>query len=378
MADRLDVDTRREAVAERDLSVVEAPPGPAPETPEEPIWRIRLRLLRRSLVDNWRLFAENKIGLLGLGIILVFAVMAISHPILMETVWEGQERIYHPLLGYDAVVVEKTIVEEVNDPTTEIDLASARLRLNPFVDVGDTVRIPQQPAPPSRQHLLGTDPRGGDVFSQLLYSTRAAFLMGVIAAIVTVVLATTVGSLAAYYGKWVDSYLMRQADLVLLVPLIPTLIVVSALFTITLPKLGLLIGLLNGFGGTAIVLKSQALAVKVKPFIDAAKVAGGSSWRIIFRHIMPNVLPLSFLYMMFTVTEAISLEAVLSFFGLLNIPMSWGIMINLAQSQGYFLSGTDYWWLLLPPGLAVTLLAAAFFLVGRAMDEVINPRLRQR
>ena len=116
----------------------------------------------------------------------------------------------------------------------------------------------------------------------------------------------------------------------------------------------------------------------MKPFIDAARIAGGGHTHLIFRHIVPNVLPLSFLYMMFTVTEAIALEATLSFLGLLSIPMSWGIMINVAQSQGYFLSGTDYWWLLIPAGLAVSLLCASFFLVGRAMDEVVNPRLRQR
>jgi peptide/nickel transport system permease protein len=82
--------------------------------------------------------------------------------------------------------------------------------------------------------------------------------------------------------------------------------------------------------------------------------------------------------MMFTVTEAISLEAILSFLGLMNTPMSWGIMIYTTHSQGYLLSGTSYWWLLIPAGMAVTLVAAAFFLVGRAMDEVINPRLRRR
>ena len=131
-------------------------------------------------------------------------------------------------------------------------------------------------------------------------------------------------------------------------------------------------------GGVAIVLKSQALAVKVKPFIDAAHVAGGSSAHIIFNHVIPNVVPLSFLYMMFTVTGAIQSEATLSFLGILNVSTSWGLMINLANTQGYLLQGDTYWWLVFPAGLAVTLLAAAFFLVGRAMDEVINPRLRRR
>ena len=373
---------------------------PLPEVPakpvvEEPLWLIRLRLARRAFGRNWKLFARNKIGVAGLVIIGMFAVMALIHPILMSRVWDPA--IYDPFDGYDAprtllTVVEKCDIPEeavsATCPPGEIDLASARLKTHPFVKVGEVIEIPQQPAPPSDAHWLGTDPLGRDILSQLMYSTRAAFALGAIAALVTVFIATSIGSIAAFYGGWLDSVLMRFADLVLLVPLIPVLIVMSALLPgiqvfgfqleMSLPLLGVLIGILSGFGGTAIVLKSQALSVTVKPFVDAARVAGGSNAHIIFRHIIPNVLPLSFLYMMFTVTEAISLEATLSFLGLMNTPMSWGIMIYTTHSQGYLLSGTSYWWLLIPAGMAVTLVAAAFFLVGRAMDEVINPRLRRR
>lgn len=370
---QLGTEMATDTVAEPQITGIEA-------SIHEPLWKIRLRLARRSFVQNWRLFAANRIGLLGLGIIIFFGLMALSHPILMGSVWSKQ--IYDPVTGYDAPQIEKTVVDIVNDPVTEIDLTTARIQGNPTIDLGDVILISQQPAPPTfdgpHPHYLGTDPLGRDVLSQLLYSTRAAFFLGMIAAVVTVLIATAVGSISAYFGGWIDSALMRFADLILLVPLLPVLIVVSALFRISLPLLGLLIGILGGFGGTAIILKSQALQVKVKPFIDAARIAGGGHAHLIFRHIVPNVLPLSFLYLMFTVTDAIALEATLSFLGLLNIPMSWGIMINVAQSQGYLLSGTSYWWLLIPAGLCVSLLAAGFFLVGRAMDEVVNPRLRQR
>lgn len=345
-----------------------------------PLWRIRWRLFRRSFGTTWGLFRENKMGMFGLALIGLFAVMAIIHPILMATVWDPA--VYDPVNGYDAVVTEYTVVETVTDPATEIDLNTARLELNPTVDVGDVVTIPTQPAPPTISddywHLLGTDSRGRDILSQLLYSTRAAFFLGAVAALTTVLIATTVGAIAAYFGGWIDGSLMRFADLVLLMPLLPVLILLSALLEITMVTLGIMIGILSGFGGVAIVLKSQALSVKVKSYIDAAKVAGGSDMHVIFRHIVPNVLPLSFLFMMFGVTEAIAIEATLSFFGLLNVPMTWGIMINNAQTNGYLLSGTSYWWLLFPAGLAVSFLCFAFFLVGRGMDEVINPRLRAR
>jgi peptide/nickel transport system permease protein len=347
-----------------------------------PMWRIRLRLLRRSFATTWGLFRENRLGMFGLALVLLFAVMAVAHPILMATVWEPA--VYDPVIGYDAVTTEVTVVENgtVTDPATQMELSEARIKQNPTVDVGDVLNIPKQPAPPTiegdRPHFLGTDARGRDILSQLLYSTRAAFFLGAVAALTTVLIATTVGSIAAYFGGWIDSFLMRFADLVLLMPLIPVLILLSAMLEITMVTLGVMIGILSGFGGVAIVLKSQALSIKVKSYIDAARVAGGSDWHVIFRHIVPNVLPLSFLYMMFGVAEAIAIEATLSFFGLLNVPMTWGLMIESARSNGYLLSGTGYWWLLFPAGLAVTFLTFGFFLVGRGMDEVINPRLRAR
>lgn len=346
----------------------------------ESLWRVRLRLAWAGFKKNWKLFAEHKIGVFGLGLIVLFALMALAHPILRSIgPWQDDD-IYDPVIGYDAVVAELEVVPteaDVADPETQIDAVNAQLWCFGALP-GDICEIPRAPAPPDSDHWLGTDPLGRDIASQLTYSTRAAFFLGTVAAVVTVVVATTVGSIAAFYGGWLDNFLMRLADLVLLMPLIPILIVMSGLFYVTMPLLGVLIGILSGFGGTAIVLKSQALSVKVKPFIDAARVSGGSNLHLIFRHVIPNVLPLSFLYMMFTVTEAVSLEATLSFFGLIEAPMTWGIMLNTAQTQGYLRSGLEFWWLLIPAGLAVSLLAAGFFFAGRAMDEVINPRLRSQ
>jgi peptide/nickel transport system permease protein len=378
------IDSNKQA-AEADLGVHVGGVTPAEiqggDVTKIPLWKIRWRLFKRSAGTTWGLFSENKLGVFGLALIGVFAVMAIIHPILMSTVWDP--RVYDPVDGYDAVMTEYTVVEGEPDPAAfEISLNEARIRLNPTIDIGESVSIPTQPAPPTltgeHPHFLGTDSRGRDIFSQLLYSTRAAFFLGAVAAITTVLIATTVGAIAAYFGGWIDGSLMRFADLILLMPLLPVLILLSAMLEITMVTLGIMIGILSGFGGVAIVLKSQALAVKVKSYIGAARVAGGSDWHVIFRHIVPNVLPLSFLFMMFGVTEAIAIESTLSFFGLLNVDMTWGLMIEGARTNGYLLSGTSYWWLLFPAGLAVSFLCFAFFLVGRGMDEVINPRLRAR
>ena len=303
------------------------------------VWRARLRLASRSVRENWGLFIRTRIGLLGLAIIVTYAILALAHPILMNTVWEP--RIYDPVIGY------------AFDET-------------------------KQPAPPSLKHPLGTDPLGRDILSQLMFSARSEFLLGLLAATVTVVIGTSVGAIAAYFGGIVDTILMRLADIMIMMPAISVLIVLSALIGVEHFELALLIGILSGFGATGVVLKSQALSVVVKPYIDAARSAGGGHFHIIMVHIVPNLLPLSFLYMMFTVTSAIFSEAVLSFLGLLNVRMSWGLMIHTTESAGYLLQVAEFWWLIFPASLSITLLCSAFYLVGRSLDEVVNPRLRRR
>ncbi|WP_372589051.1 ABC transporter permease [Fervidobacterium pennivorans subsp. shakshaketiis] len=236
------------------------------------------------------------------------------------------------------------------------------------------------PLPPSRWHWLGTDPVGRDILVQLMVSTPSEFVLGVLAALITVVIGTIIGTASAYYGGVVDVVFMRIADLMMLFPSTAFLIVLSGFMTMNLFKLALILGLLGGFGGITIVLKAQALTIKVKPYIDAARVSGGSHGYIIFNHIIPNVMPLSFLYMMFNVTGAIFSEAVLSFFGLMKVRMSWGLMINTVWSSGYLGSGNigAYWWLWVPAGGAITLLCSAFYFLGRGLEEIVNPRLRKR
>jgi peptide/nickel transport system permease protein len=203
-------------------------------------------------------------------------------------------------------------------------------------------------------------------------------VLGVGAALVTVFFATTTGAIAAYYGGIIDTLIMRLADVILMLPFIPILIVLGALFEFQAWHLAVVFGVLSGFGGQNITIKAQALTIKVRAYIDAARVAGGSNWHIILVHLVPNLLPLAFLGMMNNVTGAISAEAALSFLGLLNIRISWGLMLQVAQTTGYLLVGWKYWYLMFPAGLSITLLSSAFYLVGRALDEVINPRLRRR
>ncbi|NQW20821.1 MAG: ABC transporter permease, partial [Chloroflexi bacterium] len=269
-----------------------------PET--QSLWRMRLANYRTITRRNIRLFAEARIGLLGLFIIGIFGIMAVLHPILLNTVWDPVT--YDPVTGFEFEIFD-------------------------------------HPSRPSSAHWLGTDPVGRDVLSQLMFGARGSFVLGGVAAVVTVVIATTVGAVSAYFGKWVDAFLMRIADVVIMMPAISLLVVLGALWDLDFWKLAIIIGVLSGFGATSVIIKSQAITITVKPYIEAARGAGGSNFHIITAHIIPNLLPLAFLYMMFTVTSAIFGEAILSFFGILNIRMSWGIMIHTAQSGGYLLSG---------------------------------------
>jgi len=307
----------------------------------QPLWRIRLKLWRKSLANNWAIFRKSVIGVIGLAIIIFFGIFGAFYPVYQVIMHNSF--IYDPIAGY-------------------------------------ALDEPSNPAPPSWRHPLGTDPIGRDIMSQLMYSTPREFMLGVLAALISVFIGTLIGAISAYYGGFTDTFFMRTADVFMLFPFIATLIVLSAVMKLDIFKLALVLGILGGFGGITLILKSQALSVAVKPYIQAAKVAGGSNFHVIATHIIPNVLPISFLYMMFNVTGAIFSEAALSFFGLLNIRMSWGLMIHTTDTAGYLLGSSliYYWWLWLPPGLSVTALCAAFYLVGRGLDEVVNPRLRER
>ena len=136
-----------------------------------------------------------------------------------------------------------------------------------------------------------------------------------------------------------------------------------------------LMGML-GWPGTSKVIRSQVLSLRTRPFIESALVSGASSARIIFRHIAPNVLPLTFLYMTFGVTAAIGTEAALSFIGLGDpSTVSWGMMLQWCFRSGYTFNA-PFW--LLPPGLCITFLALSFYLIGIGTQQIINPRLRER
>lgn len=222
--------------------------------------------------------------------------------------------------------------------------------------------------------LLGTDHHGRDLFSQLIYGTRISLYIGVTVAIIGVTIGLIVGLAAGYLGKIVDELLMRTTDLLLVLPGLPLLIVLVAVFGTALENLILLLGLL-GWMGFARLVRSQVLSIKERPFVEAAKAIGAGRFHIIVNHILPSVMSLVYISLATSVPGAVTAEAALAWLGFYDpTRMSWGRMLN-----GVFeAKAITNWWWVVPPGLLISLLAASFILLGYALDEVLNPKLRMR
>ena len=229
--------------------------------------------------------------------------------------------------------------------------------------------------PPSLKHWLGTDFMGRDIFSQLLAGARIAFMVGVSAAFMSIVLGTVIGMLSGYMGKFTDTFFMRLADIFMVLPVLLVILILASLFgQLNIWIIVLIISLFK-WPGVSRVIRAQTLSLKERPFIDAARVVGTSHFRIILKHILPNVLPLSFLYMTFMVTYAIIVEASLAFLGFGDPgTVSWGMMLQWVWKTGHMFKA-PYW--LLPPGICISLITLSFYMVGRAMDDVLDPRLQK-
>jgi len=237
--------------------------------------------------------------------------------------------------------------------------------------------------------LLGTDngspfpPR--DIFSTLVWGTRVSLIVGVLSALFSTLIGLFVGLIAGYVGGIADESLMRLADLLLVLPTLPLFIVLIAVMKTTygLVSMWNIIILLTFFGWMSFSrsVRSMVLSIRERPFVEAAKAAGGGKFYIITKHMIPNVFPLVYVTLATAVPGAIITEASLSWLGLgdPSIP-SWGKVLydfnvsGIAVTKGLI----DYWFWIFPPCISIALLATAFILLGFALDEILNPRLRKR
>ncbi|MEO8608097.1 MAG: ABC transporter permease [Chloroflexota bacterium] len=228
-------------------------------------------------------------------------------------------------------------------------------------------------APPDAQHLLGRDDAGKDVWSQLIYGARVSLIVGFTASFVSMLIGTTVGLVAGYYGRWVDNLLMRIVDFLMVIPDLPLMLVIIAVWGRGLFKIILVISLL-GWTYTARLVRSQTLSIKERQFVTRARAIGASNSRIIIRHILPQVMPLILAQAVLDISASIIAESSLSFLGLGDPTLiSWGNMLNFAFERAV---SRQAWWFLLPPGFAILWVSLSLILIGNSLEEIVNPRIK--
>jgi ABC-type dipeptide/oligopeptide/nickel transport system permease subunit len=221
---------------------------------------------------------------------------------------------------------------------------------------------------------LGTNQEGKDIFSQLIYGARISLFVGLLSAVISVVLGLLAGIISGFVGGVTDEIMMRVTDALLVIPSLPLLLVLVAVLGSSIWNLIMVIGFL-GWMGFARTVRSQTLSLKERPFIEAAKAAGAGTGHILTTHILPNVMSLVYVSLALSVPSAILSEAALSWLGLFDpTVVSWGRMLYDVQYN----QGVDKPWWVVPPGISIALISLSFILLGYALDEVLNPKLRQR
>lgn len=224
--------------------------------------------------------------------------------------------------------------------------------------------------------ILGTSDSGADAFSQLVWGSRVSWIIGVVSTAIAVAIGVVVGLVSGYYGGIVDEVLMRFVDFLLIIPGLPLMMILATILGRTIWAIVWVIALV-GWSGTARLIRSQVLSERARTYVEAARAAGASDSYIMFRHILPNVLPLVFVQITLGVAGAILSEAALSFLGLGPAEeATWGKMLWWAFEHGALTRGA--WWYVLFPGLAITTLSMGFIFMGYVLDAILNPRLRRR
>jgi len=244
--------------------------------------------------------------------------------------------------------------------------------LAPYLTEYDPVktRLNEAEQPPSLSHLFGTDHLGRDVFSRAIYGGRVSLLVGVIAAVVAVGIGTSIGLTAGYYGGYTDNILMRIVDTVYSLPSLILLIVLVSMFERSIGSIVMAIGLTHWMS-TARLIRSEALSLKRRPFIEASVALGARNSYIMLRHLFPNVIHITIVSVTLMTANSILAESMLSFLGL-GIPpheTSWGNMLTDAHRDITF----GIWWTTLFPGSMIVLTVLSITFIGDGLRGILNP-----
>jgi len=272
----------------------------------------------------WKRFRKNKLGLFGGIIVLILFIVAFLAPLISP---------YDP---------------------GQIDIK----------------RVLQDP---SRAHIFGTDQLGRDVLSRMIWGSRISLMVGFVAVGIATLIGIFLGSLAGYYGRWVDNLIMRFVDVMLCFPTFFLILAVIALLEPNIWNIMIIIGI-TGWMGVARLVRAEFLTLKERDFSVAVKALGAKDFRIIFLHILPNALAPILVSATLGVAGAILTESALSFLGIGVQPPtpSWGNILTAGKDNIEI-----GWWLSLYPGLAILITVLGYNLLGEGIRDAIDPRLKQ-
>jgi len=285
---------------------------------------------RRALAQAWAEYRRHLPGMIGLGILVLVVAVALLAPVISN---EDELRA----------------VNTVENPTW---------------------------ATPSEFPPLGTDNLGRSVWAQFVWGARISLLVGLAATLIAIVIGSVVGILAGFYSGIGSSLLMRLTEWFLVIPFLPLAIVLAAILGPSVQNIILVIGI-TSWPSTARLVRAQVLTLKERLYVERSRALGASNRHLMGRHIFPNVSPIILANLTLTVPIAILSETTLSFLGLGDpIRASWGKMLDEAFSAGAL--SRNAWWYYLPPGLGIMAVVIAFTLIGSALEEIFDPRLRER
>jgi peptide/nickel transport system permease protein len=284
---------------------------------------------RRAAADAWRAFRRNRQAMIGLSILLAAALMALLAPLIADK---------------DAL----RAVNAVDNPTW---------------------------ASPSREFLFGTDNLGRSVAVQFVYGARISLFVGLMATILIILIGSVIGITAGFIGGWTESFFMRITDWFLVIPFLPLAIVLARIIGPSVWNIIFVIGI-TSWPYVARIVRSQVITIKERLYVERARALGASRWHVVRRHILPNVGPIILANTTLAVPIAILTETTLAFLGLGDpTAPSWGKMLEEAYKAGAITRNA--WWYYLPAGIGIVLVVLAFTMCGRALEEILDPRLRE-
>lgn len=280
---------------------------------------------RRSWNTLANQFRRSKQGMLGLTIFLFFAAIALLAPVLFDE--------------------------------SQLDVTKA---------TGGVYE------PPSGHYWLGTDDSGRNVIALVVWGARISLLVGLCATVLAMVIGTAVGIASGHYRGWVAGVLNRITDWFLVIPFLPLAIVLATVLGKSLLNIIIVIGV-TSWPATARLIRAQTLSVEGRPYLERAKALGAGDVHQMTRHILPNVMPLVLANTTLAVSISILSETTLSFLGLGDpTSVSWGTILDDAFSSGAISAGA--WWFLAAPGICVVLVVLGFNLIGRTLEDILDPR----